>query len=90
MSVPDRNGPFCSSSQKGLTCKKRPHSLGEHIGIDNDGTVVRWPRLIAPATPPGSGSQFTGDTCVDCLGIRMIRTGVCSTCLDCGGSGGCG
>lgn len=33
---------------------------------------------------------FTGDICQDCGGVRMVRTGTCVTCQDCGSaSGGC-
>ena len=35
-------------------------------------------------------SGFTGDMCNECGNFRMVRTGTCLTCLDCGStSGGC-
>lgn len=34
---------------------------------------------------------YTGDVCVTCGGARMVRTGTCLQCKDCGDtSGGCG
>lgn len=34
--------------------------------------------------------QFSGDLCPECGGAKMLRTGTCLTCQDCGGtSGGC-
>ena len=34
-------------------------------------------------------SMYTGDTCTNCNGVRMRRTGTCSTCEDCGTTSGC-
>ncbi len=34
-------------------------------------------------------SGYTGSTCSNCLGIRMIRSGTCETCSDCGQTSGC-
>lgn len=31
----------------------------------------------------------TGEICARCQGVRMVRSGSCLTCLDCGESGGC-
>ncbi|HEY1299242.1 MAG TPA: hypothetical protein VGF07_02020 [Stellaceae bacterium] len=39
----------------------------------------------APAT-----QGFTGDACDVCGNFRLVRTGTCATCLDCGSTGGCG
>jgi hypothetical protein len=37
----------------------------------------------------GKDQGFTGECCNTCGSFRMKRTGVCSTCQDCGTSGGC-
>lgn len=52
-----------------------------------------------PAPPPEmsgctiatgeSAACFTGDICTHCGNGRMVRSGACSKCLDCGESGGC-
>lgn len=34
-------------------------------------------------------SGFSGDFCDNCGGARMIRTGTCVTCADCGTNSGC-
>jgi hypothetical protein len=31
----------------------------------------------------------TGNACADCGNFRMVRSGACEVCLDCGASGGC-
>jgi ClpX C4-type zinc finger len=42
------------------------------------------------APPLTGGDAYTGEMCDHCGNFRMIRTGTCSTCLDCGeNSGGC-
>jgi len=42
------------------------------------------------AMPVVVGAGFTGNACSECGNMRMVRTGVCETCLDCGSSsGGC-
>lgn len=38
-----------------------------------------------PARP-----ESTGDCCDLCGSFRMVWTGTCKTCLDCGTAGGCG
>lgn len=41
--------------------------------------------------PPLTGRDgFTGNMCEACGNFRMVRTGTCETCLDCGNAGGCG
>ena len=46
---------------------------------------------MAPAEQNGNGWQpeYTGDECDLCGSSRMIRSGVCSTCQDCGTTSGC-
>ena len=43
-------------------------------------------------TPPGSEptERPTGDLCLVCGSARLVRTGSCLTCLDCGEGGSCG
>jgi len=36
-----------------------------------------------------SPQSYTGDVCSFCQGSRMVRSGPCAKCLDCGESGGC-
>jgi len=33
--------------------------------------------------------EFTGETCSNCQSVRVVRTGKCTTCLDCGTNTGC-
>lgn len=33
---------------------------------------------------------YTGDVCPSCGGLRMKRSGTCTTCEDCGSTSGCG
>lgn len=35
----------CIARKSGLRCHKREHGLGWHVAIDNDGTIVWWPRI---------------------------------------------
>lgn len=41
------------------------------------------------AEPIWSQAGFTGDICRHCAGCKMIRSGSCLTCLDCGQTSGC-
>lgn len=41
----------------------------------------------SPLTPAQMG--YTGDTCAVCQSTRMLRTGHCSTCQDCGSTTDC-
>jgi hypothetical protein len=40
--------------------------------------------------PGGKAMGFTGNICSNCQGVRMVRNGVCETCLDCFHTGECG
>lgn len=92
----DDDRPSCASERKGMTCAKRVHDIDRHVGIDHDGTAVWWDRSPAPAPVrvarivPLALSAYTGDECVHCGMMVMIRTGTCATCTNCGESGGCG
>lgn len=48
--------------------------------------------LLAPNGSPIGGREmgFTGNICQNCQSTRMVRNGVCETCLDCFHSGECG
>jgi hypothetical protein len=50
------------------------------------------PSETRSATAPvgGKTAGFTGNICANCQSTRMIRNGVCETCLDCYQSGECG
>ena len=48
------------------------------------GTVVTF----AP-NQPLHGYGFTGDKCSDCGSLRMVQSGSCKKCLDCGTTTGC-
>lgn len=45
-----------------------------------------WDEMV----PVAEGQGYTGDACECCGGFRMVRSGACAVCLDCGTSGGCG
>lgn len=48
-----------------------------------------WVEMV-PLAGLNGATGFTGEVCNDCGGLRMVRSGACSTCQDCGASGGCG
>jgi hypothetical protein len=45
-----------------------------------------------PVNPvrPGVKPEPTGQVCRNCQGSRLVRTGTCVTCSDCGENEGCG
>jgi len=53
------------------------------------------PRLPAPAPRPepkvvvDARARFSGESCRNCGGVRLRRSGSCLVCEDCGESGGC-
>ncbi len=67
------------------------------------GTPVAEPTAVDPAPasnlPPPTplatgreemiGSGFTGNFCPDCGSARMVRSGTCETCQECGANTGC-
>lgn len=83
---------ICSAEHSsGFFCVLRDGHDGDHLSIDNSklwrgtpGAPIRWPRGKSLLSSP------TGECCMDCGAMRMIRTGTCLTCLACGStSGGC-
>ena len=51
---------------------------------------VDEPVAERPSTEVAKIAGFTGETCTNCSSIRVVRTGACTTCLDCNSSSGCG
>jgi hypothetical protein len=83
----------CDSRNGSLRCVLRPHDIGKHVGLSPEGSptasVEWWDR--GHETPPTAQAEaFTGEVCDGCGGFRVVRTGKCSTCQDCGTTGGCG
>jgi hypothetical protein len=46
--------------------------------------------MVAGPKFQGQDKKVSGELCLDCGGARMMRSGTCLTCLDCGRSQGCG
>lgn len=52
--------------------------------------AVAAERAAISSQQRAAASGYTGSICDNCFSSRMVRTGVCETCLDCGTpSGGC-
>ncbi len=53
--------------------------------------VVRYRRKVGeePLTQSDIVGEYTGDECKYCGSMKMMRTGSCCTCMNCGESGGC-
>lgn len=60
---------------------------GEMLHGDRPRPVREPPPVSSGADKGGAG--YSGDTCPQCQGTRMVRSGTCSTCQDCGGTSGC-
>lgn len=77
-----------------ITRRPDPEPIGDL------GTVPKTPEEIAAAVAAeraqlrnaigGKAAGFTGNICANCQSTRMVRNGVCETCLDCFHSGECG
>jgi ribonucleoside-diphosphate reductase alpha chain len=80
---------------------ERPRSLG-FAGIRMDPALVERMREMHGTTrlgladvsadtpdPTQALEGYTGDVCEVCHSLRMVRTGKCATCQDCGSTGGC-
>lgn len=55
----------------------------ESTPIEAPSSLAPWRRTLAIA------QGFTGDSCDRCGGTRMLRSGTCLTCQDCGATTGC-
>lgn len=52
-----------------------------------------WEEMKTPksmAAVKASEATYSGEICCTCGGSKMMRSGACLTCMDCGTSGGCG
>ena len=50
--------------------------------------LVEKPQVMSVQHPVGC--QYTGELCVKCGSGMMVRTGTCSTCMNCGDTSSCG
>jgi len=55
----------------------------------SDGTWAQCPPAARGIISFARGQGFTGDICADCGGARMVRSGACEVCSDCGATSGC-
>ena len=63
-----------------------------HSILENGGDASVAADEVAPASPPGQTALFNNwEDAVECAkcGGRMVRTGSCYTCRDCGQNTGC-
>lgn len=71
------------------TEKEKLKSIGLWLDPPSPATPSETrPAVVAPVG--GKAAGFTGNVCGHCQSTRMIRNGVCETCLDCYQSGECG
>lgn len=61
------------------------HALNRSVSIG-----LPAPAIGRAPAPGGKAMGFTGSICQHCGSVRMVRNGVCETCLDCFQSGECG
>lgn len=60
----------------------------EMVPADRPPAVRNAPARPAPsATSKAAG--YSGEICVKCQGQRLVRSGTCNTCMDCGETTGC-
>jgi len=65
------------------------------LELPTDLQLGELPRLPAPAPRPepkvvvDARARFSGESCRNCGGVRLRRSGSCLVCEDCGESGGC-
>lgn len=59
---------------------------------DHDVQVTASPSLISTIDKvlEAQAKGYTGEACDNCGTFAMVRTGKCSTCQNCAGTGGCG
>jgi hypothetical protein len=58
-----------------------------------------WGEMLPPDRPPAvrtsapvaatRAAGFSGEICSKCQGQRLVRSGTCNTCMDCGETTGC-
>lgn len=52
--------------------------------------VANRTRAMSKTSAAALAAGYTGDICDKCGSHRMVRTGACQTCQDCGAAGSCG
>lgn len=70
--------------------ERYPTGLGTYRALTEELTPYAEVNGPARARVQARDQGYTGDVCHCCGSIKMVRTGACSACQDCGTSGGCG
>ncbi len=60
-------------------------ALRRPVAPDSNGSPVATPEAVQARI-----GAYTGAVCPTCGGGRMVASGTCETCQDCGSTGGCG
>lgn len=94
----EREGPRSqcpARNDDGVRCEKALQASGaahedRHVAWV-DGTRVEWmdPTPAPPSQLYAVGSGYTGDSCEICGSLRIVKSGTCGTCQDCGSTTGC-
>lgn len=77
------------AAEKRLIAPARPLDRVANLGTEYHPPAHRPTAAPASAPTGGRAMGFTGNICSNCQGSRMVRNGVCETCLDCYTSGEC-
>lgn len=85
-------------------CKQRWSTVEEILGPEFGSERPKWLKkqttnrpansddlnpMLTHGEASGAVAGFTGDTCIHCQSLNMVRSGTCQTCQDCGETTGC-
>jgi ribonucleoside-diphosphate reductase alpha chain len=75
------------TSKTDLAPREERFAVSDRAGVGETGSAAASATVaIERAT---SGENFTGNSCSNCGSLKMIRSGTCETCSDCGTTTGC-
>ncbi len=95
---PERSDGELGPGARGGAKQRGSAAAGDVAGLPSSATENGGPAAVSPspgmvvtfaraAAVPGYG--FTGDKCDYCGSLRMVQSGACKKCLDCGTTTGC-
>jgi len=84
------DGRYGELGQLPLPETARSHAASPVASVYEAPPVAPVPGVVMTFAPTAvSAYGFTGDKCADCDSLRMIQSGTCKRCLDCGMTTGC-
>jgi ribonucleoside-diphosphate reductase alpha chain len=63
--------------------------VADHISSSYESRSGTWNSILTSKVKQAIEKGYTGDMCLECQSLTMVKNGTCLKCLTCGSTSGC-